>query len=557
MSNQAKESATPYKLPLQQFCANVAAHPDKPYLHQPENRVWRTLTWGQVDDQARRIATGLLANGLAKGDRVAILAKNSAEWFIVDVAIMMAGMISVPIYATAGESTIRHVLAHSGAKALFVGKLDSTEAAEAAVGDELLTIAFPYPTATSKEQWNDWLKRYEPLQELPEPQPDDVFTLVYTSGSTGLPKGVVLTQDNVASASYSAQSLLKDGGELRTISYLPLAHITERCVVELPSLYRPGDIFFTESLATFVEDLKHAKPTLFVSVPRLWAKFQAQVLSQIPDEQLQSMLKDPATSEMVKSQIRKGLGFEHAQTFGSGSAPISPSILEWFARLGIEISEGWGMTETSGLSCGNNPITLERLGTIGVPVQCVEMKLSDEGEVLIRGPAVFKEYYNNPEATAESFVDGWFRTGDRAEIRADGAWKIIGRVKEQFKTAKGKYVAPVPIESLFGTNPDVEQVCVLGSGRKQPLAVVVLSEAIKSRSSEVKDRLQASLDEINRQLESHQRLDSVIVAHTPWSIENELLTPTMKLKRDRIENRYRQYLETNLPGSVVWEEELT
>lgn len=546
-----------YKMPLQQFCDNVARHPDKTYLHQPENGVWRTLTWGQVDDQARRVASALLANGLVAGDRVAILAKNSAEWFIVDFAIMMAGMVSVPIYATAGESTIRHVLSHSGAKAIFLGKLDSTDAANVAIGDELLSIAFPYPTAAAKVQWNDWQQDYQPLQDIANPGVDDVFTLVYTSGSTGLPKGVVLTQDNVASSAYNFTQLDTDSlGSDRVMSYLPLAHIVERGVVELPSLYVPADIYFIESLATFINDVRHARPTLFVSVPRLWAKFQAQILSHMPDQKLQRLLKIPIVRGMVKRKIRKGLGFEHTRMFGSGSAPISPSILQWYAKLGINISEGWGMTETSGLSCGNNPFSVTRLGTIGVPVDCVEMKLSQEGEILIRGAAVFKQYYNNPEATEESFVDGWFRTGDRAEVRVDGAWKIIGRVKEQFKTAKGKYVAPVPIESLFGVNPDIEQVCVLGSGRKQPLIVVVLNDSIKSRQEDVHQRLEATLKQVNGQLESHQRLDHVIVASHAWSVENEMLTPTMKLKRDQIEDCYRQYLERSFAAAVVWEAEL-
>ncbi len=545
-----------YKLPLQQFLANVASHPAKTYLHQPDNRAWRTLTWAEVDDQARRIASGLLANGLHPGDRVAILAKNSAEWFIVDFAIMMAGMVSVPIYATAGEATIRHVMSHSGSKAIFIGKLDSIDAAEAAIDDDILSIAFPYPTAPAREQWNDWLDRYEPLQKIAAPDPDDIFTLVYTSGSTGLPKGVVLSHDNVASSAYTATTLNPDGDDLRVVSYLPLAHITERCVIELPSLYKPGDIYFTESLATFVEDVKHARPTLFVSVPRLWAKFQAQILSMIPDQDLQAMLKDPAQRDGVVGMIRQGLGFTETRTFGSGSAPISPSILEWYARLGINISEGWGMTETSGLACGNNPFTLEQLGTIGVPVPCVEMKLSEAGEMLIRGVSIFKEYYNNPEATAESFVDGWFRTGDKAEVQADGSFKITGRVKEQFKTAKGKYVSPVPIESLFGVNPEIEQVCVLGSGRKQPLVLVVLNEMVVPKQADAHQRLEETLAEVNRQLESHQRLDAVIVASQPWSVENELLTPTMKLKRDRIEQRFSQYLERKLPAPVVWEIDL-
>lgn len=546
-----------YLLPLQQFCANVALHPNKTYLHQPVDGQWNSLTWSQVDEQARQIAAGLLDQGLERGDRVAILSKNCAEWFITDFAIMMAGLVSVPIYSTAGETTIRHVLSHSGAKAIFLGKLDKTDAANAAVDSSLTSIAFPYPTANTAERWQNWLDKYEPLQEIADPQPDEIFTLVYTSGSTGLPKGVQLSQRNVASSSYTFTQLdTNPGVEDRILSYLPLAHITERCVVEIPSLYRPLDIYFNESLDTFVDDMRYAQPTLFVSVPRLWAKFQSQILAKMPDEKLQRLLKIPIVRGMVQRKIRKGMGLGHARLYGSGSAPISPSTLQWYERLGMEISEGWGMTETSGLSCGNNPFVSSHLGTIGVPVDCVEMKLSDEGEILIRGDAIFSQYYNNPDATAAAFIDDWFRTGDRAEVRPDGAWRIIGRVKEQFKTAKGKYVAPVPIESLFGEDSDIEQICVLGSGRKQPVAVVVLNEEIKVDRDVIRQHLQTTLDHVNTQLESHQRLDHVIVADSAWTIENDLLTPTLKMKRDNIENRYKQYLDTSIKAPVVWESEL-
>jgi len=546
-----------YQLPLQQFVENVEKHPDKPYLHQPHNRVWRALTWGEVDDQARRIASGLRAHGLNKGNRIAILAQNSAEWFIADFAIMMAGMISVPIYATAGEPTIRHILSHSGAQAVFLGKLACIDAANAAIDADMLTIAFPYPTATANEKWSDWLLQYDPLSEINQPGKDDIFSLVYTSGSTGLPKGVVLSYDNVASSSYAYTQLEETipEGE-RGMSYLPLAHITERCVVELPSLYMPGDIFFVESLETFIDDVRYARPTLFLSVPRLWVKFQAQILAKMPDRKLQRLLRIPIVRGIVARKIREGMGLDQTRLFGSGSAPISPSILDWYAKLGIQINEGWGMTETSGLSCCNHPYKAERMGTIGEPVECVQMKLSEDGEILIRGPAVFKEYYNNPQETTDAFLDGWFRTGDRAEILSDGAWKIIGRLKEQFKTGKGKYVAPVPIESLFGVNPDIEQVCVLGSGRKQPIAVVVPSADTRLAKNEIHDHLLATLKEVNSHLESHQRPDHIIVAKDAWTIENELLTPTLKLKRDQIEALYRRYLDCDLPDEVVWEEDL-
>ncbi len=546
-----------YPLPLVQLAENVAQHPNKPYLHQPTDRQWRTLSWADVDNQARRIASGLLAQGLQSGDRVAILAKNSAEWFIADFAIMMAGLISVPIYSTAGVSTIEHVMSHSGAKAVFVGKLDNTAAAQEALKEDVLTITFPYPTIEgAKATFNQWLEDYTPLADEHQPDGEDTVTIVYTSGSTGLPKGVVLTYNNVASSAYCSAHIHPRSDDDCCMSYLPLAHITERCVVELMTLYAPIEIFFVESLDTFIEDVHHAQPTVFISVPRLWTKFQSQILAKMPDEKLQRLLKIPIVGRLVARKIRKGLGFGRAKMFGSGSAPISPGILEWYSRIGIDISEGWGMTETSGLSCGNNPFNAKRLGTIGVPQNCVEMKLSDEGEVLIRGDAIFKEYYANPKATAEAFADGWFRTGDRARVDNDGSWSIIGRVKEQFKTAKGKYVAPVPIESLLARNPDIEQVCVLGSGRKQPLAIAVLSEQARDRTQSTHNRLVDTLNEVNSELESHQRLDHLVISDEEWSIENDLLTPTLKIKRNKLEDRYGDYLLRSLEEPVVWEKEL-
>ncbi|NKF50832.1 AMP-binding protein [Shewanella sp. WXL01] len=544
-----------YRLPLQQMQHNVANHPDQTWLHQPVDRQWYTYTWKQADTQARKIAQGLLSHGLVKGDKVAIIAKNSAEWFITDMAMMMAGLISVPIYPTANADNIKHVLSHSGAKAIFVGKLDSQDALASVLPDDMLSIAFPYPTLSCKANWNDWLAQYEPISELHEAQADDMFSLIYTSGSTGLAKGVIVTHKNVASSACSAAELMAGEDKTRLMSYLPLAHITERCVVALPSLYKACDIYFTESLEYFIEDVRYAKPTSFISVPRLWTKFQSQILAKVPNKKLQFLLKLPVMGKFVAKKIRTQLGLDEAKLFGSGSAPISPDVLRWYHALGISIGEGWGMTETSGLSCANMPFDYDHIGTIGTAQPCVEMKLSDEGEVLIRGDAVFKEYYNNPEATAAAFEDGWFKTGDKGEITADGSWKIIGRVKEQFKTSKGKYVAPVPIESSLGRNPDIEQVCVMGVGRSQPIALVVLGEGAEAtiEREALSQQLNDTLASVNNELEPHQKLDHLIVVDEPWSIENGLLTPTLKLKREQLEARFSHYLTANLDEQLVWE----
>ncbi|CAM3805718.1 AMP-binding protein [Parendozoicomonas haliclonae] len=547
-----------YLLPLAQFSRNVASHPDKIWLQQPIDRHWHSTTWAEADQQARTIAAGLLAKGFVAGDRIAILAKNSAEWFITDMAIMMAGMISVPIYSTANVDTIRHVMSHSEAKAVFIGKLDSTQAAEQAFEADILKVTFPYLTMAGAEHYQDWLTQYSPVETVHTPEPEDMMTLVYTSGSTGLPKGVVISYDNMASSSSNCASRLDASSGSRCMSYLPLAHITERSVVEMVSIYEPQEVFFVESLNTFIDDVRHAQPTFFLSVPRLWVKFQSQILAKMPDEKLQRLLKVPFLGKFIAAKIRKQLGLDKAKLFASGSAPISPGVLLWFQRLGIPISEGWGMSETCGLSCGNLPFISDQIGTIGrAQNECVEMKLSDEGEILIRGKAVFKAYYKKPEATDDAFTDGWFHTGDSGHYDGEtGAWKIIGRVKEQFKTAKGKYVAPVPIESLLSRNADIEQVCVMGIGRKQPLAVVVMNEQVRGQSEAMRHKLEQTLAEVNSELEGHQRLDHIIVSEEVWGIDNDMLTPTLKIKRNKLEERYGGFLQRSFKQPVVWENEV-
>lgn len=545
-----------YKAPLEELARHVRERGDQPFLHQPVNRQLKIWTWKEVDDNARRVAQGLLSLGLQPGDRVAIFAKNSAEWFITDWAIMMAGMISVPIYATAGTDTIRHIVDDSGAKAVFVGKLDDFAAGESVFDGRIPRIGFPYQTIAHDHRWDDWMSEQAPLTSIANVSLDDVMTLVYTSGSTGKPKGVVLKYRHFAAAATANRDLAQMTPADRGMSYLPLAHITERGVVEGTALYTGGPIYFVESLDTFVDDIKVADPTTFLSVPRLWTRFQIGIHEKLPEAKLQKLLKLPILGKLVARKIRKGLGLDSVRIFGSGSAPIAPSLLHWYHGLGINISEGWGMSETTGLSASNIPFQASRMGTIGEPLACLEMRVSDDGELLIRGDTVFEEYYNNPTATAEAFVDGWFRTGDKAEKMPDGAFRIIGRVKEEFKTTKGKYVAPVPLESRLSGNSDIEQVCVMGAGRTQPAAVVVLAE---HRAHENRETMRASLrktlESLNTTLESHQKLEGILVAKEAWSIENERLTPTLKLRRSYLEEIYTDRLGDLRGGAVIWEDE--
>ncbi len=541
-----------YLLPLQQFSANVQQHPNQVYLNQPINRVLKSFTWKDVDTQARSVAASLKSMGLSAGDRVGIISANCAEWFITDLAIMMAGMISVPIYHTASHKTIRYILEESECKVIFVGKIVDLAPVNEAIDEQITRILFPYPTVNGQYQWQELLKT-EPLEDISNPVADDVMTIVYTSGSTGNPKGVVLTFDNLASAAAETSRLnFKHGDHL--MSYLPLAHITERSVVEISSLYASAKIYFVESIETFIDDVKVGQPDCFLSVPRLWVKFQSQILIKMDDKKLQRLLKIPIIKGIVAKKIRTGLGLAKCRAFVSGTAPISPSVLHWYNRIGMPISEGWGMSETSGGSCINLPFDTHAIGTIGKAISCVEMKLSDNNEILIKGAAVFKEYYKNPEATQKAFTDGWFHTGDRATLTAEDNYKITGRIKDQFKTAKGKYVVPVPIECLIAANTKIEQICVIGCGRKQPIALLVMNEQNNIKNTEIQQSLLNTLDTVNSMLESHQKLDHFVVLKNDWSIENELLTSTLKIKRNEIESAFEHFLTMALPELIYWEE---
>ena len=540
---------------LHSLFEGYAEHPDKPFFHQPIERQWRMFSWAEVTLQAQRIAQGLRAQGFEHGDRVVIMSKNCAEWIIADFAIAMAGLVSVPIYATAGATVVEHVIKHSGAKAIFVGKLDSLDAAKKAIPEPLLSISFPYPTVECHHKWDDWLSSFDPIEDVNLPGSEDIATISYTSGTTALPKGVVLSHKNFATIADNIVGAFDFTANERSICYLPLAHIVERSLIAVMVRCKT-QVYFVESLQTFAQDIQYARPTSFTSVPRLWSVFQAGVIGQIGAYKLDRLLKLPMIGKWLAANIRKKLGLHKARIFCSGAAPMPVSVLQWYMRLGIPIIEGWGMTETSGLACCNIPFNEQDLGTIGKPMPNVEMKLSADSEILIRGDLVFSGYYKDEQTTSDSFINGWFRTGDVATITPSGAYKITGRIKEQFKTAKGKYVMPVPIESLLYANLNIEQVCVSGIGQKQPVAMVVLNQSCQRKSDDIVQSLQTTLEQVNSQLESHQKLDFIMVCSHGWTVENDLLTATTKLKRNEVESHYSWLFDHPRAQGVLWEEDL-
>ena len=541
------------KSPLSMLYHWEKSRGDEVFLTQPIKGEYHDYTWSQVANLARKVATRLCEMSLPAGSRIGIFSKNCAEWFITDLGIMMAGHVSVPIFSTAGPDTVQYVLQHADVQLLFVGKLDNTEQQVASIPSSYKTVAFPYPNISASQQWDEFID-CEPLRTSPVHDMDDVMTIIYTSGSTGQPKGVVHSYNTACWAARRSLDQLGIDENDRTLSYLPLAHITERVLVELSSYYSGGKIHFVEDLATFQRDVTHCQPTLFISVPRLWTKFQMGVLAKMPQKKLDTLLKIPILNKIVAKKIRIGLGINNARLWASGSAPLAPAVIEWFAKIGINISEGWGMTENSAYGTGSVPFRHDKIGCIGKPYDGVDIRTSEEGEIQVLSPCNMIEYYLEPEKTAEVFTeDGYLCTGDKGVIDSDGYVKITGRLKDIFKTAKGKYVTPAPIEAKFMENPIVEQVCVTGTNLPQPVALLVLSEgAQKKDKSAVEASLKKTFEAINAKLESHQVMDRVVIMSNEWSIENDLLTPTLKVKRHVLEERFVDIIQGDYTKKLVW-----
>ncbi|ODS96552.1 MAG: AMP-binding acetyl-CoA synthetase [Lautropia sp. SCN 69-89] len=554
------------KLILDYVLEHAEKSPARVYLTQPVgNGQVVDYTWAQVVDQSRRMAAHLKSRGFEPGARIAILSKNCAHFIMAELAIWMAGYTTVAVFPTETAETIRYVLEHSGSSLLFVGKLDTWPQQQPGVPQGLPCIAFPLAPQTGFDTWDAIVGRTAPIAGRLERRPDDLAMILYTSGSTGTPKGVMTSFDGFTRAgegiSRDTRSRVGEGADNRMLSYLPLAHSFERSWVEASSLVDGGThLFFAESLDTFLDDLRRARPTLFISVPRLWLKFQQGVFAKMPPARLDRLLSIPLVGRLVARKVRKGLGLDKVIVAGSGSAPIPAELIQWYRRIGLPLYEGYGMTEDNSYSHTSNA-QFNAPGYVGVPLPGVQVRISPEGEILIKSPARLVGYYRQPELTAESFTeDGFFRTGDLGELRSDGMLKITGRAKELFKTAKGKYVAPAPIENRLNAHPMVELSLVSGVGQPAAYAIVQLAEDLRPRlgdpavRAQVQAELERLLEDVNRALPDYEQLRTIVVTGEPWSIENGFLTPTMKVRRNRIEAAVQPQVERWLGQArrVVW-----
>ncbi|HEV3329871.1 MAG TPA: AMP-binding protein [Bryobacteraceae bacterium] len=546
-------------LPLQRMYRWERERAAEIFLTQPigggKVRDW---TWSEAIGEVRRAAAYLKAQNWAPGSRVAILSKNCAWWILADLAIWMAGHVSVPIYPSLKPQTARQILEHSESQACFLGATD--EEMVPGIPASVCTIRFPTAARDGSGTWDDLIRTTLPLSECPMRRAEELSTIIYTSGTTGTAKGVM---HSFAAFTYNANiisEMLGMAGDQRVLSYLPLAHIVERVGVEALTVLLGSRIFFTEGLDTFLADLQRAQPTIFLSVPRLLLKFQQRVFAKVPRHRLDMLFRVPIVTGFVKRNILRQMGMSTVRYAACGAAPLPVDILLWFRELGLNLVEGYGMTETL-ITHLPAPGTI-RPGYVGGPMKGVDARRGESNELQLRSPMNMLGYYKDPLGTGNSFLpDGFFQTGDICEIAADGQLKIVGRIKEQFKTSKGKYVAPAPIESKLIAHSEVEACCLMGAGLPSPFAVILLSEEARQRCADPQARaalensLRIRLDEVNAQLDPHERVAFIAIVDGPWTVGNGLMTPTLKLRRPVLESRYQSLVDGWRAGNqqIVWE----
>jgi long-chain acyl-CoA synthetase len=574
------------------FFAATERNLDRVMLYR-ESGKWLPISSSDLYRNVARTARALQKWGIRKGDRVAILSENRPEWSTADFAILLLGAVTVPVYATLTAEQTAYTLRDSGASIVFVSSehqlrkvqtiLAGTQIKRIVVMDHIQVPSDLAATCVLMDQFmtqgpGDLDPQTESVAR--SIQPDDLATIIYTSGTTGTSKGAMLTHGNMASnINYSLLGFDMRPGQT-SISFLPLSHVTARHV-DFAMLNHGVTLAYCPFMENLPATLLEVRPTVCVSVPRVYEKIYAKtemtargfpkraiyrwVLSVGRANKPAILAGNTPTSpswklanQLVFSKIREGLG-GRVETFISGGAPLGRELAEWFATVGIRIHEGYGLTETSPVIAVNTPIN-HRIGTVGKILPNLEVRIADDGEILVRGPSVFKGYWNRPEETQNAFHDGWFKTGDIGQIDADGYLSVTDRKKELIKTSGGKFIAPQPIENSLKLNPLIGTSAILGDKRK--FAFVIISPnfalledwartnniAFSSRAElvanpKVQALYEGIVEQVNQNLARFEKLKRVLLVPDEFSADNGALTPTMKLRRRVIEERYRSLID--------------
>ena len=564
-------------------------YPQNKALNTKYNGTWKATSTQEYIDKANAISRALISMGVKPNDKVALISTNNrTEWNICDIGIMQTGAQDVPIYPTISESEYEYVLNHSESLYCFVSDkevYDKVMAIKANVPS--LKEVYTFDEIEGAKNWSEVLEKgkdesnQDELDKRKEAINEDVATLIYTSGTTGRPKGVMLSHKNIATnAKFSAERLPIDLGKSSSLSFLPVCHIYER-MLHYMYQYCGVEIYFAESLETISDNLKEVKPEVMTAVPRLLEKVYDKIYAKGADltgikKKLffwsvelglkyepygengwwyESQLK--LANKLIFSKWREALG-GNLKAIASGSAPLQPRLARVFNAAQIPVMEGYGLTETSPVVSVNDMRNNGfKIGTVGKPLKETEVKIAEDGEILVKGPQVMLGYYKNQEQTDEVIKDGYFHTGDIGEIDSEGFLKITDRKKEMFKTSGGKYVAPQVIENVMKQSRFIEQMMVIGEGEKMPAALIQpdfeflkewgnkkgrnLSsdpkEIIKNQA--VIDRIQKEVDFYNEKFGHWEKVKKFELTPEVWSIEGGQLTPTMKMKRKVIKEQYK------------------
>ena len=566
----------------------IAGRDDRVVMMHREAVRWRSISSSELYRNVVGVSRALRECGVRKGDRVAILSENRPEWTIADFACLLTGAVVVPIYTTLTNEQVAYILRDSGARAVFVSSEKQLEKVQTVRDQTPLkeVVVMDAVKATPVFSMQEWMQKGPPESDprfdaaARTANPNDLATIIYTSGTTGMPKGAMLTHGNmVANLNVSLSDFPLGEGEI-SISFLPLSHVTARHV-DFSLLSNRVTLAYVSFLDQLPQALLEVRPTIFVGVPRVYEKVHAQVDQRtkgFPKRQLYrwamavgrahredimrgqtpTSLAWKIADRLLYSKVRAGIG-GRAELFISGGAPLGRELAEWYADIGIRIHEGYGLTETSPVIAVNTP-KAHKLGTVGKPLPNVEVQIAADGELLVRGPSVFHGYWNQEEETKNVFSEGWFKTGDIANLDAEGFLSITDRKKDLIKTSGGKFIAPQPLESSLKHNALVAEAVVLGDRRKFPAVLIapcfpVLEDWARAnqivfssrqeliQQEKVRDLYEGLVAELNRGLARFEQLKKVVLTAEEFSSENGLLTASMKLRRRAVEERYQRQIE--------------
>ena len=552
------------KTPIEYFYHWEKETPENVFLKQPFGDTWKHMTFAETANEARKLVTVLNEMGLKSGDHIGILSKNCYHWIITDIAITMGGFISVPFYASLPKDQLNEVIVKSDIKLLFIGKLDTWGNKIEALPKNLKTISFPHYEGNANinvgEEWTDLIKNKKPFTENFIPKLDDTWTVLFTSGTTGSPKGVMLPFKSIAAVFRDEERYNTLGihklKEHTFFSFLPLNHVAERLAIEGAAFFTGGSISFAESIDTFIKNLQDIQPTVFFAVPRIWSKFQMGVLEKVSQKKLNTLLKTPIVSGLIKKKLKKALGLSKAEIVLTGAALTPVHLKQWYRKIDINLREVFGATE----ACG--AITVTPLGEssdigVGKAIKGIDIKIDTEnGEVIYRSDQLMTGYYKEEDKTKEILQNGWYFSGDKGFIDEHQNLNIIGRVKDAFKTEKGIYITPNPIENSLSKNELLEQICVAGLTSPQPIALVNLSEISKGSSKDqINENLTNHLKKTNTELANHTKVQCIVITKEIWTEDNNILTPTLKVKRNKIDEKYMNKYKDwyNKKQLIIWE----